>query len=143
MPPEFFVILLLFLGMFFLLGNRNRRQQREAVNLQASLVVGSRIMTTAGLFATVVALDETSVTLETAPGQRSRWDRRAVARLVTDDADAEEVAEGATQAEDAEPVKGEAAAGGDVGETLGRETTQGGAASADAPSHDTAPPDRP
>ena len=138
MPPESIVLLVLLAGLFFLMVNRTRRQQRDSQNLQANLTVGTRIMTTAGLFATVVAVDDTTVTLETAPGQRSRWDRRAVARIAPELPEEPVAAEGGT-----DPVEGGAEADGDVGEPLGRETTQGGASSAAAPSQDTAPPDRP
>jgi preprotein translocase subunit YajC len=85
MQPESLILVVLLAGMLLLMFNRTRRQQREAQSLQATLVEGSRIMTTAGLFATVVHLDDTSVTLETAPGQRSRWDRRAIARVLPDE----------------------------------------------------------
>jgi preprotein translocase subunit YajC len=82
---ESLILVVLLGGMLLLMFNRTRRQQREAQTLQATLTTGSRVMTTAGLFATVVALDDSTVTLETAPGQRSRWDRRAIARVVPDD----------------------------------------------------------
>jgi len=69
-------------ALVVLMVTRSRRQQRELTDVQSRLEVGARIMTTAGLYATVVALDAESVTLETAPGQTSRWDRRAVARVL-------------------------------------------------------------
>jgi len=88
MPPESLILLVLVAGMFFLLVNRTRRQQREAQNLQSRIQVGSRIMTTAGLHATVVEIEDDVLTLETGPGQRSRWDRRAVGQLLSDEAEA-------------------------------------------------------
>jgi preprotein translocase subunit YajC len=44
-------------------------------------------VTTSGLYALIVALDDNVVTLQTAPGQQVRWDRRAIARLVEAEAD--------------------------------------------------------
>jgi preprotein translocase subunit YajC len=85
MQPQSLILVVLLGGMLLLMFNRTRRQQREAQNLQATVTEGSRIMTTAGLFATVVELDDATVTLETAPGQRSRWDRRAIARVLPAD----------------------------------------------------------
>ncbi|RJK96794.1 preprotein translocase subunit YajC [Vallicoccus soli] len=75
-------LLILVVG-YLLLVRPARNRQREMAQLQEQLVPGVEVMTTAGLYATVVALDETSVTLETGPGTTSRWDRRAVARVVT------------------------------------------------------------
>jgi preprotein translocase subunit YajC len=104
MQPESLILVVLLAGMLLLMFNRSRRQQRDAKNLQSTIAAGTRIMTTAGLFATVVELDDTSVTLETAPGQRSRWDRRAIARVVADEPVVG--AEPATPADDVEPVVG-------------------------------------
>lgn len=102
MRPENLLLLAMLGGLVFLMFNRTRKQQREAQQIQAGLSVGAEVMTTAGLYATVVALDDQTVTLETAPGQRSRWDRRAVARIVDptaslppSDDDATDIDEGA------------------------------------------------
>ncbi|HEY6795577.1 MAG TPA: preprotein translocase subunit YajC [Kineosporiaceae bacterium] len=137
MQAQSLILLVLFGGLLFLMFNRTRRQQREAQELQAKLTVGARVMTTAGLYATVVDLDSAVVTLETAPGQQSRWDRRAVARIVTDDGTTGEVnAEETHGAADGEPHPA-------AGERSARENTiPDDAAGPSAPSPDTAPPDR-
>lgn len=83
MPRAESLLLLAMLGgLLFLMFSRTRKQQREMQQIQAGLTIGADVMTTAGLYATVVALDDQTVLLETAPGQRSRWDRRAVARVL-------------------------------------------------------------
>jgi preprotein translocase subunit YajC len=109
MQPQSLILVVLLGGMLLLMFNRTRRQQRETQNLQARLTEGARVMTTAGLYATVVELDDTTVTLETGPGQRSRWDRRAVARVLADE-DAAGGQPAASVAEDpvvgAEPAEG-------------------------------------
>lgn len=67
-----------------------RRQQRamaETAAFQDSLVVGERVMTTAGLYATLVGLDETTVELEVAPGIITTWSRLIVKERVSDIAD--------------------------------------------------------
>jgi preprotein translocase subunit YajC len=128
MEPQGLLLIVLAGAFLFLMFNRGRRQQREARELQAKLTVGARIMTTAGLFATVVALDATEVTLETAPGQHSRWDRRAIARVIADEAPADDGVQ--------------AGADGDAEQGLAPRTTQDDATGTDAPSQDAAPPDR-
>lgn len=82
MRPENLLLLAMVGGLLFLMFSRTRKQQREMQQVQAELRVGAEVMTTAGLYATVVALDDQTVLLETAPGQRSRWDRRAVVRIL-------------------------------------------------------------
>jgi preprotein translocase subunit YajC len=93
MQPESLILLVLLGGFLLLTVNRTRRQQREAANLQAQVSEGARVMTTAGLYATVVGMDDSTVTLETAPGQQSRWDRRAIARILADEPPAVTVAD--------------------------------------------------
>lgn len=82
MRPESLLLLFLMGGLLFLMFSRTRRQQREVQRTQAGLAPGAEIMTASGLFATVIEIQDQVVVLETAPGQRSRWDRRAVARII-------------------------------------------------------------
>ena len=76
------VLLLGALGLLVLMFLRQRRMQREAVTTQSSLAPGAEIMTTSGLYATVVSVEGEFMYLETSPGQVSRWDKRAVARIL-------------------------------------------------------------
>ncbi len=55
-----------------------RRRQRAVQTLQAGLAVGDQVCTTSGLFGTVQSIDDTTVTLEAAPGVVLRFDRRAI-----------------------------------------------------------------
>lgn len=92
------LLLLLGLGVFtyFILVRPQRNRMKQLHQTQATLIPGAEVMTTAGLYATVVDFDDDSVTLETAPGVHNRYARAAVARIITpvDDAlvDADEVA---------------------------------------------------
>jgi len=81
---SFGTLLLLLAGVMLVVAvTRGRRQQREATSTQQRVAPGAEVMTTSGLFATVVSVEDAVVTLETAPGQRSRWDKRAVARILS------------------------------------------------------------
>jgi len=83
----------LILAAFYLLiirpaRNRQRAQQR----LGDQLEVGSRVMTTSGLYAEVVGIEDNVVLLELAPGVTTRWSKPAVARILPEP-DAEESVE--------------------------------------------------
>ncbi|WP_373868727.1 preprotein translocase subunit YajC [Microbispora amethystogenes] len=68
---------------YFLLIRPQRKRQQEQVQMQNSLTPGVRVMTTTGLFATVVALEDDDVVLELAPGVETRWVKGAIGRVLT------------------------------------------------------------
>lgn len=64
--------------------SRGRRQQRETETMQASVRPGAEVMTTSGLHGTVVEVEDGgTIRLEISPGVVARWDRRAVARILS------------------------------------------------------------
>lgn len=70
----------MFLGM--------RRQKKEAdkvAQMQDSLKVGDRVVTTSGLYGTVVEADDTSVDLEIAEDVVTTWLRQAIREVRVDD----------------------------------------------------------
>ncbi|MEU6724348.1 preprotein translocase subunit YajC [Nonomuraea wenchangensis] len=75
-------LILLVVVFYFLLIRPQRKRQQEAIQMQNSLTPGSRVMTTTGLFATVVAVDNEDVILEVAPGVETRWVKAAIGRVV-------------------------------------------------------------
>ncbi|WP_226899805.1 preprotein translocase subunit YajC [Nonomuraea phyllanthi] len=76
-------LILLVVVFYFLLIRPQRKRQQEAIQMQNSLTPGARVMTTTGLFATVVAVDNEDVILEVAPGIETRWVKAAIGRVVT------------------------------------------------------------
>jgi preprotein translocase subunit YajC len=76
-------LILLVVVFYFLLIRPQRKRQQEAVKMQNSLTPGTRVMTTTGLFATVVAVDNEDVILEVAPGIETRWVKAAIGRVVS------------------------------------------------------------
>lgn len=84
------LLIALFIALFylFLLRPMKRRQQQAAAaaaQMRSQLSVGDEIVTIGGLMATVVSTDDDSVTLELSPGVTARYDRAAIARIVTPD----------------------------------------------------------
>jgi preprotein translocase subunit YajC len=103
--------LLLLGGIFYFLLIRPQRAQRQRQQqLLSQLEVGDSVLTIAGIYGTIVAIDDDddSVTVEIAPGTRIRMLRRAVSQRLTDDVedydddDVDDVDE-ETPGEEAEP----------------------------------------
>ncbi|HET9257041.1 MAG TPA: preprotein translocase subunit YajC [Pseudonocardiaceae bacterium] len=66
---------------------RQKRAMADAQRLQDSLTSGDRVMTTSGLYGTVVGVqDKTTVDLEIAPGVRTTWLRAAIREKIVNDA---------------------------------------------------------
>ncbi len=79
---EMLIILALAFGAMWLMTSRTRKQQRQAADFRANLEVGQEVMTGSGLYGTIVAVDGDVITLESMPGNQSRWIRAAIAKLV-------------------------------------------------------------
>lgn len=77
------ILALPFLLLVFMMFTQRRRSQQIQA-MQASLAVGEEVVTTSGLYGTIVALDDTSVTLDAGNGVQLRWDRRAVGMRATE-----------------------------------------------------------
>ena len=65
----FLPIILLIAAMYFLMIRPQSKRRREAQEMQSRLAPGDEVQTVGGLYGTVVAVDDESVTLEAAPGR--------------------------------------------------------------------------
>ena len=107
------LIVLVFVGFYFLMIRPQRRRQQMAQQQQRTLTPGAQVRTTAGMYATVSAVDGDDVILEVAPGVDVRYMRRAVTEVISSgepeetetvaDAHDEEYADDEASDEDAEP----------------------------------------
>jgi preprotein translocase subunit YajC len=80
---EMIIVLALGVGAMWLMTNRTRKQQREALSFRDNLQPGQEVQTGSGLIGTVVAVEDGVVTLETgSDGAQTRWVIAAIARLV-------------------------------------------------------------
>lgn len=82
---SFLPLILIVLVGYFLLIRPARTRQRKAMENRNAITMGAEVTTTAGLIATVTAIDdeEGTVTLEIAPGVNSRFVKGAIARVNT------------------------------------------------------------
>jgi preprotein translocase subunit YajC len=85
------LIVLVFVGFYFLMIRPQRRRQQQAQQQQRTLNPGARVRTTAGMYATVSAVDGDDVILEVAPGVDVRYMRRSVVEVISAGEDEETV----------------------------------------------------
>lgn len=84
----FNLILLLAIPVVFylLLIRPQNKRRREQMQMQSSLKPGVRVMTTSGMYAEVVSVDDDGVVLEIAPGVQARFVKQAIMNVIADDA---------------------------------------------------------
>jgi preprotein translocase subunit YajC len=78
----FLIVILIAFGAMWLMSSRTRKQQRAAAEFRSRLAAGQEVMTGSGMFGTVVEVDDDIITIESAPGNRSRWLRAAIAKVI-------------------------------------------------------------
>ena len=78
------LIIVLFAVPLFLGSRKQKRAQQQQQEMQNSLSYGDRVMTTSGLYATVVRVADDAIELEIAPGVTTSWLRAAVREKVSD-----------------------------------------------------------
>jgi preprotein translocase subunit YajC len=94
-----YTTLLLFAGlaalMYFMIIRPNNKRRRDAMEMQNSLGAGDKVITVAGLHATVSSIDTEAgtITLEIAPGVNATFERGAIGKVQRADAAAAEAAE--------------------------------------------------
>jgi preprotein translocase subunit YajC len=77
-------IVVLFGLLYFVTIRPQRRRQQAAAQTQREIVPGTRVRTTAGMYATVTSVEDQDVVLEVAPGVEVRYLRRAIMDVVSD-----------------------------------------------------------
>jgi len=115
-------LVVLFGLLYFVTIRPQRNRQRAAQQTQRNVEPGSRVRTTAGMYATVVAVEDQDVILEIAPGVEARFMRRAVMDVVPEETETDY----AEPAEDYQGDEAEDPAADDAPETVSE--TEDGAA---------------
>jgi preprotein translocase subunit YajC len=97
----FLLIIIVIFGIFyFVMWRPQQRRRRTMMEQQRTIEPGQRVRTTAGMYATVVAVEDDDVVLEVAPGVHSRYVRRAVMEVLPDAPAEDGYASGHDAAED-------------------------------------------
>jgi preprotein translocase subunit YajC len=83
-------VILIGVVFYFLLIRPQRRRQQQQLQMQRQIEPGQRVMTTAGMLADVVAVEDDAILLEIAPGVEVRFVKQAVAQVIPEDDEADE-----------------------------------------------------
>jgi preprotein translocase subunit YajC len=90
---ELIVIAVLFIGVFWFMNGKARKQQAAAFAFRDNLQPGQEVMTIGRMYGIVVEVNEDRVTLELSDGVVGVWDKQGIMRLVEpplDDTDLED-----------------------------------------------------
>jgi preprotein translocase subunit YajC len=82
MPFLFLALTVVAFYFFLIRPQRNRQRQQQA--LLSQVAPGARVMTTSGLYGTVVEVDGDDIILEIAPGVEARFLKQAIMRTVSE-----------------------------------------------------------
>jgi preprotein translocase subunit YajC len=82
-PTDLLVIVAIFVAVYMLMIRPQQRRRQRVQQQQSSVQPGARVRTTAGMYATVVAVDGDDVVLEVAPNVEVRYMKRAVMDVVS------------------------------------------------------------
>jgi preprotein translocase subunit YajC len=113
-PSTLILILIVVVAFYFLMIRPQQRRRQQAAQKQDTVTPGARVRTTAGMYATVVAVDGDDVILEVAPGIEVRYMKKAVMDVVSPGVEEEVAEEDASDEETTDLYEGE---DGDVEDT--------------------------
>lgn len=106
----------------FLQARKQKRAMAEQQKLQNSIAAGDRVMTTSGVFGTVVSTSDDTIDIEIAPGMTTTWVRQAVREKVDTEAETAEATEDESSAAE-EPKAEETKTEAEVAEPIEKQKT--------------------
>src|SRR6202000_1720943 len=81
-PSTLILILIVVVAFYLLMIRPQQRRKQQAQQQRNTVQPGTRVRTTAGMYATVVEVDGDDVILEVAPGVETRYMKRAIMDVV-------------------------------------------------------------
>jgi len=88
---QILILVVMAAAFYFLLIRPQQQQAKQQAKTVASLVPGTRIMTIGGIYATVVAVEDDRVRVSVADGSELEIAKRAVASILAETDDVEDV----------------------------------------------------
>lgn len=92
------LLILALLIPLFLGSRRQKKAMAAAQQMQESMQIGDKVLTSAGLHATVAAVQDTTVDLEIAEGVITRWERVVVREVIKDEVPGDDLIDDADEA---------------------------------------------
>jgi len=88
MPPFIFLLVAMFAIMYFLTIRPNQKREKERQDMLGALSKGDRVITSGGVFGTIIGLNEKSVVLRVSeePAVKMEFIRAAISRVEQSDA---------------------------------------------------------
>lgn len=83
----FLILLLILMVPMFLAVRRQKKELAKVAGMLATLMVGDRVMTSSGLYGTIIALDDETVDLEIAEDIVTTWKKGAIVERLNEDDD--------------------------------------------------------
>lgn len=84
-PTMIILLLVMVIAFYFLIMRPQRKRQQQQQSMLKTLEPGTRVMTTTGIYGTVVASGDNQLVLQISPESRMTVLKRAVAKIVNDD----------------------------------------------------------
>jgi preprotein translocase subunit YajC len=145
------ILILLFVVMYAAMIRPQQKRAREHQALIAAVQIGDEVMTTAGIFGTVTAVEGDVISVEISPGTVMRVARAAIGRRMSAELDEYEAGESFDDVDDLDDATGDSVAdetaasnGASVANSDGPPPmTPPTPPSADAPPSSTSPPSQP
>ena len=79
------LIVVMIIAFYFLIMRPQRKRQQQQQDMMKKLEPGTRVVTTTGIYATIVAMGDKQVVLETSPGSQVTMLKQAIGRVVGDE----------------------------------------------------------
>jgi preprotein translocase subunit YajC len=86
----FLIMLLILMVPMFLAVRRQKKEMAKVAGMLATLMVGDRVMTSSGLYGTIVAIDDETVDLEVAEDIITTWKKGAIVERFADEVEADD-----------------------------------------------------
>lgn len=87
----FLIMLLILMVPMFLAVRRQKKEMGKVAGMLATLMVGDRVMTSSGLYGTIVAIDDETIDLEIAEDIVTTWKKGAVVERFEDEVETDDV----------------------------------------------------
>ncbi|MFI0356643.1 preprotein translocase subunit YajC [Actinomadura sp. 9N407] len=131
------------LVFYFLLIRPQSKRRKQQMEMQSNLQPGAKVVTTSGMHASVVSVDDDGIVLEISPGVEARFVKAAVMNVVkstgedvdlTEDEDEDDEDEDLTEDDEAKTDLSKSGAKADLGKSDAKATDEDGETGEDAES---------